>query len=143
MEKIISIDEISEGEKWNSYEGYLIKTDKQEIKLLIEGGQSCCETWGYFLSEDDISYFVGSDLIDVTLTDVSLNTIKFMNELEKNEISYDTPFKQPYIYYGDIMFVNINTTNGLLQFCAYNEHNGYYGHTAKVISTQLTHEKCL
>ena len=28
------------------------------------------------------------------------------------------------------MFVNINTSNGLLQFAAYNNHNGYYGHNA-------------
>ena len=32
------------------------------------------------------------------------------------------------------MFVNINTSNGALQFAAYNEHNGYYGHEAVVIS---------
>lgn len=32
------------------------------------------------------------------------------------------------------MFINVETTNGLLQFVAYNEHNGYYGHEVKLVS---------
>jgi hypothetical protein len=39
--------------------------------------------------------------------------------------------------------VNIDTDRGQLQFVAYNEHNGYYGHNAVVVSKQLTHEECL
>ncbi|MEL3959481.1 hypothetical protein NST17_20225 [Caldifermentibacillus hisashii] len=41
------------------------------------------------------------------------------------------------------MFVDIITSNGTLQFVAYNEHNGYYGHEAKVISTQIEHSEFL
>ena len=44
---------------------------------------------------------------------------------------------------GGVMFVNITTSKGVLQFVAYNEHNGYYGHSACVISKQLNHEECL
>ena len=35
---------------------------------------------------------------------------------------------------GSAMFINVETTNGLLQFVAYNEHNGYYGHEVKLVS---------
>ena len=41
------------------------------------------------------------------------------------------------------MFVDIVTDRGVLQFVAYNIHNGYYGHEAKVISTQLEHNETL
>lgn len=32
------------------------------------------------------------------------------------------------------MFINVETTKGLLQFVAYNEHNGYYVHEVKLVS---------
>lgn len=32
------------------------------------------------------------------------------------------------------MFINVETTRGLLQFAAYNEHNGYYGHDVLLVS---------
>ena len=35
---------------------------------------------------------------------------------------------------GSAMFINVETTKGLLQFAAYNEHNGYYGHGVKLVS---------
>ena len=31
------------------------------------------------------------------------------------------------------MFINVETTNGLLQFAAYNEHNAYYAHEVKLV----------
>jgi hypothetical protein len=39
----------------------------------------------------------------------------------------------------EAMFVDIETDRGVLQFVAYNAHNGYYGHKARVQSTQLRH----
>ena len=41
------------------------------------------------------------------------------------------------------MFVNVETDKGLLQFVAYNEHNGYYGHEACVISKHLNESEYL
>lgn len=35
---------------------------------------------------------------------------------------------------GSAMFINVETTKGLLQFVAYNEHNGYYGHDVLLVS---------
>lgn len=40
-----------------------------------------------------------------------------------------------YIYDIDgVMFINIETTKGFLQFVVYNEHNGYYGHSVLLVS---------
>lgn len=123
-------------EDWYRGDGYHITTDKQVIKLLINNGQSCCENWGYFMSEDDTKSFIGADLLELTITDTVLNTHSVPEGLKDD----DGVIR---MYDGGIMFVNISTSKGLLQFVAYNEHNGYYGHTAYVISEQLTHQEGL
>lgn len=131
MERILKIEDYHEGEYWDSYSGYAITTDKQVIKLLIDDTQSCCENFGYFMSEDTLNDFVGARLIDIKITDEELKE----GQLKENDV--DTACKY---FEGGVMFVDIITTEGTLQFVAYNEHNGYYGHEAKVISTQLNYE---
>lgn len=131
MEKIIRIEETTFKVNEDSYgamDGYQIITDEQTIKLGIDNGQSCCENWGYFMSEDNLEEFEGAGLIDIQLTDT---------QLETKEINIDE------MYEGDGMFVNIITSKGLLQFVAYNQHNGYYGHSSCVISSQLNHTTTL
>jgi hypothetical protein len=125
MEKILSIDPITE----KAMAGYAITTDKQVVKMLIDDDASCCESWGYFLSEDNPSHFVGTHLLNITITDTALTT--------KNFSDYD------FLDMGGVMFVNIETDKGVLQFVAYNAHNGYYGHEAKVISEQINHSEIL
>jgi hypothetical protein len=122
MEKILKIEDYSE----NGMDGFAVTTDKQVIKLLVDGYQSCCEDFGYFMSEENLEDFVGGTLLNVTVTDTALATVDVPN-----------------IYEGGIMFVNIETDRGVLQFVAYNEHNGYYGHQAKVISNQVDHSEFL
>ena len=137
MEKIIKIESVTFKKKeddYTEYEGYQIITDKQTIKLAIDNGGQCCENFGYFMSEDNIEEFVGASLISVEVVDTLLNTEK----LKTNCNSYGSDWDDTYV-----MFVNINTDKGLLQFVAYNEHNGYYGHEALVISEQLNHSETL
>lgn len=137
MEKIIAITEYTgefdnEGHNWTtSGDGYKVITDKQEIVLLIANYQSCCEDWGYFFCNDNPQDFIGANLLNVTLTDTALNEA-FLTTRGLYEI-----------YGGGLMFVNLETDKGTLQFVAYNEHNGYYGHAAVVKSTQLTHTDTL
>lgn len=132
MEKIISIEEttfnIKDGQWTTEYDGFLIKTDKQTVKLGIDNGQSCCENFGYFMTDDNFKEFEGSELKNISITDTLLNTKK----VTENSIQE-----------GEAMFVNIETSIGLLQFVAYNQHNGYYGHTAIVESTQFSTEEVL
>ena len=131
MEKILRIEEISGQYGCMTQEGYAIVTDKQTIKLLIDNHQDCCEDWGYFMSEDNFESFIGAKILEITLTDTALNTKKIDEHIEYG------------VDNGDIMFVNIVTDKGVLQFVAYNCHNGYYGHGAYVFSEQLKHETCL
>lgn len=129
MERIREIKEIKEKVDYSMMAGYEIVTSKQSVKMLIDDEASCCESWGYFLSEDDIEYFIGANLRNVTVTDTALKTYE-VDDLE-------------YLDAGGVMFVNIETSRGVLQFVAYNAHNGYYGHEAKIECKQLQHSEIL
>lgn len=101
---------------YGEYDGYEIKTDIHNFLILISNGQCCCESWGYFTSEDETDNFIGKTLIDVELTDKALNTKK----VEESDYYADE---------GGIQFVNFKFSDGtVLQFAVYNSHNGYYGH---------------
>lgn len=131
-EKILAITEAAFNTgSYSDFDGYIITTDKQEIKIGISNGQGCCEQWGYFMSEDDLSEYIGAGLTEIKLTDTKLNT-KAYKELE-DLCAEETA----------LMFVDFITDRGTLQFVAYNCHNGYYGHDAIVISEQLKHEEGL
>ncbi len=110
-------------------EGYEVTTNFQVISLLIDNQQNCCESWGYFWSNDNPQDFIGATLRDITLTDTLLNTEKLGDIGGLDE--------------GGVMFVTLDTDKGQLQFVAYNGHNGYYGHTATVKSRQLSHSAVL
>lgn len=131
MEKITEIKEITDYSDWSGMDGFEVVTTKQSIKLLIDNGQSCCERWGYFWCNDSPSDFIGATVRSVSLTDLELNEAK----MKENDVAS--------LYEGGIMFVNIDTDRGVLQFVAYNEHNGYYGHEAVVSCTQLKHSEYL
>jgi hypothetical protein len=129
IKSIKEVENVNIAEDCRTYDGIEIETSQQKIYLLIDDSQSCCEQWGYFMSEDNVDSFVGATLIDIKLTDTELKTgtIEELGNLDE----------------GGLIFVDLITNIGTLQFVAYNIHNGYYGHTAKVISTQLNHEECL
>lgn len=95
-------------------DGYLVETDKHTWHLLIDNGQSCCESWGYLWSDDDLSRYIEKELLKVKVTDVALNTKMIEKEKE--------------IYEGAIKFVDFIFKDDVLQFAVYNNHNGYYGH---------------
>lgn len=136
-ETITAITPYEGHEGYHKEAGFQVRTNEQLITLAIEDESSCCEQWGYFLSEDDIAKFVGSDLLGVSITDMNLTSHSFIpgdGVDDKNAIHLDE---------GDTLFVNIETTEGKLQFAAYNAHNGYYGHKARVSSLQLEHQVVL
>ena len=97
------------------YDGYLVETDEHKYHVLISNTQDCCESWGYFSSEDDVAQFVGARLKEVNLTDVALN---------KKKIEDSGYYEEE----GGIQFVDFVTDRGTLQLAVYNAHNGYYGH---------------
>ncbi len=103
---------------WGSYEGFVVTTNKRRVKMGVSKGKSCCEVTGYFTSEDDPKSFIGKQLVGVEVVDTMLNK-KQIDRIE-------------YLDQGGVMFVNLNCTDGTLQFVVYNVHNGYYGHEAMV-----------
>jgi hypothetical protein len=125
------IKEIKELTGSTGYDGFEVVTSEQTIFLGIDNSSGCCENWGHFFCNDDVSDFIGAEVRGVSVTDTALNNHKVEAAL-------------PYgLDDGGIMFVNIETDRGVLQFVAYNSHNGYYGHTAKVECRQLNHSECL
>ena len=99
----------------SKYDGYIIETTKHKYFILINNGQSCCESWGYFSSEDEHDQFINCELKDVRMTDKALNSVK----VEKSGFYEDS---------GGIQFVDFITDVGIFQIAVYNSHNGYYGH---------------
>lgn len=127
MEKIKSITQeyFKTAERdWGEYDGWVIVTSQQTIKIGISDGQSCCESFGCIVSHDDVSEFIGANLRSVSVVDTALNA----RVIEATE----------YLDEGGAMFVNLDTSRGKLQFAAYNCHNGYYGHEAVLISKEGT-----
>jgi len=115
-------------DSYREYDGFIIETESQKIKIGISNGQSCCESWGYVASEDNTQEFVGAELIDVSVVDEALNK-KIIDATEGSE-TY-------------AMFVNVETSAGLLQFAVYNSHNGYYGHEGVLITNEGVHSESL
>jgi hypothetical protein len=130
--KIRSIEETSWNRKdsWYSsgYDGFVVTLeDDTQIKMGISNGQNCCEQWGYLISEDDLSEFVGAEYFSVEAVGEALEHVAVKGGYE-----------------GGIMFININTSAGVLQFVAYNDHNGYYSHQAVLIEDgTVTHSESL
>lgn len=80
-------------------------TDGTGLKM-FDDGQSCCE-YRYMRTDDDLSDYQGSTLLDFELKDAP--------NMEDE--------------YGDheVQFLDVKTSNGVFQMANHNEHNGYYG----------------
>ncbi len=127
-EKILVIQEVEniEIDGWTMWDGYQIDTTDQTIYVAISNGQSCCESWGYLVSDDDLGQFINAELRSIVVVDAGLNT----KMVEAGE----------YLDEGEIIFVNFDTSEGLFQIACYNAHNGYYGHTVRIVSKQVDEE---
>jgi len=132
MEKILRIEECTfkkDAKDWNEYDGWQIITDLQTIKVGISNSQSCCESCGYLITNDEVKDFFNTELKSISIVDESL----LKREIPEIE----------HLDEGNAMFVNFETSNGTLQFVCYNSHNGYYGHDAVVLSKEFNHEQYL
>lgn len=111
------------------YDGFIVKTNKKEYRVLISSKASCCESFGYLQSENDLTDYIGAELIQVNIVDENKKLVE-----EVCEWGYDS---------GDILFVNFETSEGTFQLAVYNAHNGYYGHSVIIDTSEGTHEKGL
>lgn len=128
---ILNIHEIEnfKYEKYSEYDGYEITTKDNNYKILIDNGNQCCESWGYFSTEDKFEDFIGSELLDIKITDDNLNS----NILDMKE--------ERGLHISDCIFVDLITNKGNLQFAVYNAHNGYYGHDVLILKDDKIIEK--
>jgi hypothetical protein len=138
--KIISIEEIEDTKvKINANEetysveaeGYKVQTDKHEYMVLISSQRNCCEDYGYLISEDNYSQFIGSNITEIRITDVALNQAVidktgFYGSEEDGDKSLN------------IQFVDFCTDRGVFQLAVYNAHNGYYGHEIMFVKDNET-----
>ena len=111
--KILKIEEVTIGEGFRLEEGYKIVTEKNEILLLIDGYQQCCESWGYACTDENLEDYIGAEFIKYT-------------EVYSKDLDMDCDN-------GGMCFLNIHTDRGILDFAVYNAHNGYYGHEATLV----------
>ena len=84
-----------------------------------DDGQLCCED-RYITTDDDLSYFSGSILMDIVLTEAP-----------------DGPSgdDQDHAVH-EIQFLTIKTSKGIVTFETHDEHNGAYGRFAVRVSSE-------
>ena len=122
----------SEGRYSHDYEGYEVKTSDHIFQVLIDNESSCCEDFGYAITEDNPEVFVGANLLKVELTDT---------ENSKFEATGDVPTD---FDCGGVQFVDFVTDIGVFQVAVFNDHNGYYGHDIKfVVDSEEIHTDVL
>jgi hypothetical protein len=145
VERIVVIRRFEDGdEDYDEGAGYVIYTTQQTVTLSINNSALCCESWGYFLTEDDTGKFIGAEFRGCRVTRTNRSQISFEKEGDRSiRPDKGEPVKEIHLDCGDVMFVDILTDRGTLQFVAYNSHNGYYGHAVKVVSRELIEEKYL
>ena len=85
---------------------HFVLTDGSKVKLWDDEGL-CCER-RYMTCDDDLSYFVGSKILNVDVKEVSKID-------DHNEDVHE------------IQFLEVMTDRGCFTIATHNEHNGYYG----------------
>lgn len=106
MEKITKIEEVFDYgvgvQPYDTFEGFIITTDKRQIKFLVSDQPSCCETFGHLSSLDDTAQFISAELKSVGVVDTALKTTEL--KLDGRQIATE-----------ECVFVNLETSAGLLQ----------------------------
>jgi len=84
--------------------------DGDKIRI-SDKGQSCCES-RYMTTDDDLSKFIGSKLLNVET-----------REVKENPDNIESRYGECH----EIEFLIIQTSDGSFTVATHNEHNGYYG----------------
>lgn len=89
---------------------HFVFSDNSKMKV-FDDGQSCCET-RYMRTDDDLSIFAGSKLVNVEIRQAA--------NIETDE---DTEYS---VNCHEIQFLEVMTSIGCFTMATHNEHNGYY-----------------
>lgn len=107
---------INEHREENGGDGYSIWTTVMLIEFWISNERQCCESWGYFSSDDDLSRFIGKEIDRIELDSEKCG-------------SYEIPEDAKSLDCGGIRFITVHLADGdSFQLAVYNAHNGFYGH---------------
>ena len=123
-EIIKNIEEVKimTGKKYEEYsDGFKISTSYHNIYILIDSETECCENHGCIMSEDDITDFIGAEILNIYMTDHKLKSYDLTYQIDEDD-EYELCYKDY------AMFINVDTSNGPLQFVKYNLYDGTYGH---------------
>lgn len=115
-----------------NFDGYVIKTNNQDIYVGLDNEYNHCMVGGVsgvITTNNDLTDFIGSTIKKVKVVDRALKSKEFML-LDKVDL-YGCAYE------GEAVFVNFETTKGLLQFVCYHSHNGCYGVDSVVMSKQF------
>ncbi len=91
--------------------GVLIRTTKQAMMFLIDNFQSCCEEYAVYLENLFNINLIGSTIIDI-------NWIEDISEEWLSSIKLE-----------------LITDKGKVYIHMYNNHNGYYPHSYKILTS--------
>ena len=129
VEGVSAKDKINQKFMWyDHYDGVHIKTEQNEIWFLINNDQNCCEEWGYLSSEDDYSEFIGAEY-------------RGYDNIKTGDLDQKLP--GTWEEEQGTVFLNVNTSKGMLQFAVYNNHNGWYAHEVLCVVNDKIEEKTI
>lgn len=103
------------------FDGFKITTSENIWYILISNAPQCCENFGYVSKPEDYKDFIGANVYSISST---VRTIK--DNIESIQLSSSSE-------YSNCLFITFYTDKGDLQFTAYNEHDGYYGHNVVIV----------
>ena len=130
MDIITDIEEVVGSKGFEDYQGYVITTTQQVIRVLISRFRGCCE-------EFDVDIILPGEL-----TDIASNALTDINSLIGQHVTNVkwayTKHNSTTVYDRFEACVEVHTSIGLVKLIAWNEHNGYYSHTVKI--TWKNHE---
>lgn len=125
METILKIEE----EGFGCNDGFVIITSMRRIRIGIERARQRVRfDYGYFVSENDISDFIGAELTDYSVGDTLLKPIDSVDESIMRE--------------SEVMFLNLETSKGVVQFGVY-KNNDYDGSFSFLVNYQTSNSEYL
>lgn len=117
---------------YNDKSGYHVSVENgDDVYVLIEKSQQCCEDWGYLVVADgeseDFSYFYGA-------------TISKIEAIDGESYDSEDVWTDKYSF---ACFVRFHTNRGVFTLAVYNSHNGYYSHDIQILFGQESYESSL
>jgi hypothetical protein len=104
-----------------TWDGVVIFTEKEQIRLLVSNTQSCCERWGFQINDKEKSI---TDEVKTFLFEHEISQVNWNHTREKKKVSQEN--EGHYACIDIFIGQKPNATSILVD--VYCNHNGYYRH---------------